>query len=61
MIGRVSPKRLSCVVALVILCLLGGQMSALVLSICVAAVLAILAISEAGRLGRSRLPQAVDL
>ena len=60
MIGRVSPRRLSCVAALGMLCLLGGQMSALVLSGCVAAVLAILALSEAGRLGRTRLPQAAD-
>jgi hypothetical protein len=37
------------VVALAVLGLLGGGMSALALSLCVAAVLAILAMSEAGR------------
>jgi low temperature requirement protein LtrA len=54
MIGRASPKRLACVVALVVLGLLGGQMSALVLSGCIGAVLAILAMSEAGWLARRR-------
>jgi low temperature requirement protein LtrA len=54
MIGRVSPKRIVCVVALAVLGLLGAGVSALVLSGCVAAVLAILAMSEAGRLGRRR-------
>jgi low temperature requirement protein LtrA len=54
MIGRVSPRRLVCVAALVVLCLVGGEMSALVLSLCVAAVLAILATSEAGWLRRPR-------
>jgi low temperature requirement protein LtrA len=52
MIGRVSPKRLVCVAALAVLALVGGEMSALALSGCVAVVLAILAISEAGWLGR---------
>jgi hypothetical protein len=56
MIGRVSPKRLICVVALAVLGLLGGGMSALALSLCVAAVLAILAMSEAGWLDRRRAP-----
>jgi low temperature requirement protein LtrA len=50
MIGRVARKRLICVVALVVLGLLGGDMSALALTICVAAVLAILTLWEAGRL-----------
>ena len=54
MIGRVSPRRIACVVALGVLGLLGGQMSALVLSACVAAALAILAMSEAGWLRRPR-------
>jgi low temperature requirement protein LtrA len=54
MIGRVSPKRLACVVALAVLGLLGGGMSALALSLCVAAALAILAMSEAGWLDRRR-------
>lgn len=54
MIGRVSPRRLACVVALVVLCLLGGQMSALILAGCVAALLAVLAMSEAGWLNRAR-------
>jgi low temperature requirement protein LtrA len=54
MIGRVSPRRLACVVALVVLCLIGGQMSALILAGCVAAVLALLAMSEAGWLNRAR-------
>jgi low temperature requirement protein LtrA len=52
MIGRASPKRLVCVAALAVLALLGGEMSALALSGCVAAVLAILAISEASWLSR---------
>ncbi len=52
MIGRGSPKRLLCVAALAVLALLGGEMSALALSCCVAGVLAILAISEAGWLAR---------
>jgi low temperature requirement protein LtrA len=54
MIGRVSPRRLACVVALAVLGVPGGQMSALVLSGCVAAVLAILAMYEAGWLRRLR-------
>jgi low temperature requirement protein LtrA len=54
MIGRVSPRRLACVVALVVLALFGGQMSALILAGCVAAVLALLATSEAGWLNRAR-------
>jgi low temperature requirement protein LtrA len=54
MTGRVSPRRLGCVAVLVVLCLVGGEMSALVVSLCVAAVLAILATSEAGRLRRPR-------
>jgi low temperature requirement protein LtrA len=54
MIGRVSRKRLACVAALVILGILGGGMSALVLSGCVAALLAILAMSEAGWLDHRR-------
>ena len=48
MIGRVSRKRIGAVAALVVLALLGGHLSALALSVCVAAVLAILAVSEAG-------------
>ncbi|HEY5334084.1 MAG TPA: low temperature requirement protein A [Solirubrobacterales bacterium] len=48
MIGRASPKRLVCVVALAVLGAFGGEMSALVLSGCVGALLAILAMSEAG-------------
>jgi hypothetical protein len=47
MIGRVSPRRLACVGALVVLALVGGAMSALVLTACVAGLLAILAASEA--------------
>jgi low temperature requirement protein LtrA len=54
MIGRVSPKRLTCVAALAVLGLLGGGLSALVLSLCVAALLSILAMSEAGWLERPR-------
>ncbi len=54
MIGRVSPRRLACVVALVVLCLIGGQISALILAGCVGAVLALLAMSEAGWLNRAR-------
>jgi low temperature requirement protein LtrA len=54
MIGRASRKRLTCVAALVVLCLLGGGMSALALSICVAVLLAILAMAEAGWLARPR-------
>jgi low temperature requirement protein LtrA len=54
MIGSVSPKRLACVAALIVLCLLGGQMSALALAVCVAVVLGILAMAEAGWLGRTR-------
>jgi low temperature requirement protein LtrA len=54
MIGRVSSKRIACIVALAVLGLLGGGMSALVLSGCVAATLAILAMSEAGWLERPR-------
>jgi low temperature requirement protein LtrA len=50
MIGRVSRKRLITVAALIVLCLLGTHMSALALTICVAAVLATLALWEAGRL-----------
>src|SRR5262249_13114890 len=49
MIGRASRKRLTCVAAFVVLAVVGGAMSALDLSGCVAAVLAILALSEAGR------------
>ena len=54
MIGRLATRRLACAGALVILCLLGGAMSALILTLCVAAVLGILALSEAsiGRLPR---------
>jgi low temperature requirement protein LtrA len=54
MIGKVARKRLACVVALAVLGLFGGDMSALALTIGVAALLAILAMSEAGwlRLGR---------
>jgi low temperature requirement protein LtrA len=52
MIGRVSPRRLVCVGALVVLALLGGGMSAIVLSGCVAAALGILAMWEAGWLVR---------
>jgi O-antigen ligase len=52
MIGRLARKRLACVVALAVLGLLGGDMSALALTICVAALLAILAMSEAGWLRR---------
>jgi low temperature requirement protein LtrA len=52
MIGRVGPKRLICVVALIVLGLLGGDMSALALTICVGALLAILALWEAGWLRR---------
>ncbi len=59
MIGRVSRKRLACVAALVVLGLLGGEMSALALTICVAALLAILAMSEAGWLRRSPARQRV--
>jgi low temperature requirement protein LtrA len=55
MIGRLSSKRLVCVAALAVLAVLGGEMSALALSGCVAAVLAILAMSEAGWLAR-RVP-----
>ncbi len=52
MIGSVSPKRLLCVAALAILGLLGGAMSAIVLSICVLAVLTALALAESSfRLG----------
>jgi low temperature requirement protein LtrA len=58
MIGRVSPKRLACVAALAVLGLLGGGMSALALTIWVAALLAILAMSESGWLRRG--PRAVD-
>jgi low temperature requirement protein LtrA len=58
MIRRVSPKRLVCVAALAVLGLLGGGMSALALTICVAALLAILAMSESGWLRRR--PRAVD-
>jgi low temperature requirement protein LtrA len=47
MIGRVSPRRLACVGALVVLALVGGAMSALVLTASVAGLLAILAASEA--------------
>lgn len=54
MIGRASRKRLTCVVALIVLCLLGGGLSALALSCCVAALLAILAASEAGWLRPAR-------
>jgi low temperature requirement protein LtrA len=54
MIGRVSPKRLTCVAALAVLGLLGGGMSALALSGCVAALLAILAVAETGWLKRPR-------
>jgi low temperature requirement protein LtrA len=54
MIGRVAWKRIVCVVALAVLGLLGGEMSALALSACVAAVLAILAMAEAGWLARRR-------
>jgi low temperature requirement protein LtrA len=54
MIGRASPKRLACVVALGVLGLLGGEMSALALSGCVVGVLTILAMSEAGWLDRLR-------
>ena len=52
MIGRLARKRLACVVALVVLGLLGGDVSALALTICVGAVLGILALWEAGRLRR---------
>jgi low temperature requirement protein LtrA len=58
MIGRVAKKRLVCVLALAVLCLLGGAMSALALTACVAAVLAILAMAEAGWLGRRRVEAA---
>ena len=57
MIGRASPKRLVCVAVLAVLALLGGGMSALALSGCVAAVLAVLAISEAGRSAHPGLRQ----
>ncbi len=56
MIGRLARKRLVCVVALVVLGLLGGDMSALGLTICVGAVLGILALWEAGRLRRPPVP-----
>jgi low temperature requirement protein LtrA len=56
MIGKLARKRLVAVGALVVLALLGGQMSALVLTICVAVVLALLALWEAGRLRRPRPP-----
>jgi hypothetical protein len=60
MIGRVSRKRLACVVALVVLGLLGGDMSALALTIGVAVLLAILAMSEAGWLRRGRGSDVAD-
>ena len=58
MIGRVSRRRLTCVAALVVLCLFGTHLSALALSACVAALLAILATAEAGWLVR-RPPDSV--
>jgi hypothetical protein len=48
----VSPRRLTCVAALIVLGLLGHDMSAIALSSSVAAALAILAISEASWWGR---------
>jgi low temperature requirement protein LtrA len=54
MIGRASPRRLACVVALAVLGAFGGGISALALSGCVAAVLTILAMSEAGWLRSAR-------
>jgi low temperature requirement protein LtrA len=54
MIGKVARKRLACVVALAVLGLFGGGMSALALTIGVAVLLAILAMSEAGWLHRGR-------
>jgi hypothetical protein len=59
MIARASPKRLACVVALAVLGLLGGGMSALAPSGCVAAVLAILALAEADWLERPRRREIV--
>ncbi len=60
MIGRLARKRLACVVALVVLGLLGGEMSALALTICVGAVLGILALWEAGRLAGPTAPAPVS-
>ena len=54
MIGRASPKRLACVAALAVIGLLGGGLSALALTACVAVVLALLAMAEAGWLSRPR-------
>jgi low temperature requirement protein LtrA len=50
MIGSVSRKRLLCVLALAILGALGGAMSAVVLSVCVLAVLTALALAESSLL-----------
>jgi low temperature requirement protein LtrA len=60
MIGRASPKRLACVVALAVLGVLGGELSALALTSCVAALLAILATSEVGWLRRRPPEIAAD-
>jgi low temperature requirement protein LtrA len=49
MIGRVSPTRMACVATLIVLALLGGEISALALTCAVAAALALLAISEIKR------------
>jgi low temperature requirement protein LtrA len=54
-----DPGSLARVVALAVLGLLGGEMSALVLTGCVAALLAVLAMSEAGWLGRLRTREVV--
>jgi low temperature requirement protein LtrA len=54
MIGRVSRKRLTCVAALALIGVLGGGLSALALTGCVAAALALLAMSEAGWLRSPR-------
>ena len=53
MVRQVSPRRLTCVAALLVLGLLGRDMSAIALSSSVAAALAILAVSEAGWWERS--------
>ena len=50
MIGSVSPRRLFCVLALAILGVFGGAMSAIVLSVGVLAVLAALALAESSLL-----------
>jgi low temperature requirement protein LtrA len=57
MIRRLARKRLVCVVALVVLGLLGGDMSALALTIGVGALLAILAGWEAGWFRRRPAPR----